>query len=331
MHPETSDTPYENLDPSLILDAVESLGLVCDGRQLALNSYENRVYQIGLEDAAPVVVKFYRPGRWSDAAILEEHAFCAELVEEELSVVAPLSYNGATLHEYAGYRFSLFPRQGGHAPELAHQPSLRRLGQVLARLHNVGGRQHFQHRLTLTPQNYGHDAAEYLLKNNWLPAHLENIFADLTQRLLEEIEAAWQRAGNVRRIRVHGDCHPGNILWRDDTAHFVDLDDCLTAPAIQDLWMLMAGEREEMQEQLGWLLEGYELFREFDPRELHLLEALRALRLIHYNAWLARRWHDPAFPRAFPWFEAPRHWEDVINQLREQVAAIQEPPLEYLR
>lgn len=327
MHPSDSETPYANLEPGLILNAVESLGLICDGRLLALNSYENRVYQIGIEEATPVVAKFYRPGRWSNAAILEEHAFCQELVEEELSVVAPLSFDGQTLHEFENYRFALFPRQGGHAPELAHEPSLRRLGQVLARMHNVGGRDQFQHRPRLSPQLYGHDAVAFIRQGPWLPAHMKDVFADLSKHLLVEVEAAWERAAGSRFIRLHGDCHPGNILWRDDQAHFVDLDDCLMAPSIQDLWMLLSGDRQEMQEQLHWFLEGYELFREFDPLELNLLEALRALRLLHYNAWLARRWHDPAFPRAFPWFDSPRHWEELANQLREQIALIQEPVL----
>lgn len=327
MHPNASETPYSQLEPGLILNAVESLGLICDGRLLALNSYENRVYQIGIEDAQPVVAKFYRPGRWTDEAILEEHAFTFELAEEELSVVAPLSFAEQTLHEYEDYRFTLFPRQGGHAPELAHEPSLRHFGQVLARLHNVGARSSFEHRPQLSIKLYGHDARAFILQGTWLPPHMESVFADLTEHLLKEIEAAWQRADSVRSIRVHGDCHPGNILWRQDTAHFVDLDDSLMAPAIQDIWMLLSGEPMEMQQQLNWFMEGYDLFRSFDARELHLLEALRALRLLHYNAWLARRWHDPAFPRAFPWFDEPRHWENLANQLREQIAAIQEPAL----
>ncbi|MCG8464661.1 MAG: serine/threonine protein kinase [Xanthomonadales bacterium] len=327
MHPTTSETPYANLEPDLILDAVESLSLQCDGRLLALNSYENRVYQVGIEDAAPLVVKFYRPGRWSDEAILEEHQFSQELVEEELSVVAPMAFDGVTLHHFKDHRFTLFPRQGGHAPELAHQPSLRHLGQVLARLHNVGSWQGFEHRPRLSTKLYGHEARAFIMQGQWLPPHMETVFADLTEHLLNEIDSAWERAGGIKRLRVHGDCHPGNILWREETAHFVDLDDSLMAPAMQDLWMLLAGERHEMQEQLLWILDGYQLFRDFDATELHLLEALRALRLLHYNAWLARRWNDPAFPRTFPWFDSPRHWETLTNQLREQIAAIQEPTL----
>lgn len=327
MSDQDLETPYYQLSPDTILHAVESLGFICDGRLLALNSYENRVYQVGIEEAEPLIAKFYRPGRWSNEAIMEEHAFSDELAEAELSVVAPLKIGGESLHEHQGFRFALFPRQGGHAPELAHQPTLRHLGQVLARIHGIGSRFRFHHRLQLTPITYGEEPIQFLQAGPWLPAHLQDVFQSLSQQLLELINAAWERAGPVAAIRVHGDCHPGNILWRHDTAHFVDLDDTLTAPAIQDIWMLLSGERDEMQEQLSWFLEGYSFFRDFDPRELHLLEALRTLRLLHYNAWLARRWHDPAFPRTFPWFESPRHWEDVINQLREQLYLVQEMPL----
>jgi Ser/Thr protein kinase RdoA (MazF antagonist) len=319
--------PYDDLGPEVVLDAVESLGLLTDGRLLALGSYENRVWQVGLDEDEPVVVKFYRPGRWPDAAILEEHAFSEELVAAGLSVVAPLRLDERTLHQHAGYRFAVFPRRGGHAPEPEHEPTLRQLGRSLGRLHAVGSAGAFAHRPELTPAERGREPVDWLLDNHWLPPQLESPFASLCEHLLEAIDAAFERAGDYRRIRLHGDCHPGNILWRDDQAHFVDLDDCLSGPAVQDLWMLISGERAAREKQLGWLLEEYRAFHAFDPRELHLVEALRTLRMIYYQAWLARRWHDPAFPAAFPWFGDDRHWETVIGQLREQMAELSEPPL----
>lgn len=317
--------PYADLGPDTVLAAVEAIGHVCDGRVLALNSYENRVYRVGIEDAAPLVAKFYRPGRWSDAAIREEHAFTAELRDADLSVVPPLSFNGETLHRHAGFRFALFPLQGGHAPELDDRNTLTRLGQTLARMHNVGAVRPFAHRVSLSLESHADDAIDFLLDGRWLPPELESPFEHLSDALLDHLDAAWERAGDVAFLRLHGDCHPGNILWRDDVAHFVDLDDCLMGPAIQDLWMLLSGNSADQRRQFGWLLEGYRSFRDFDRRELQLVEALRTMRLLHFNAWVARRWHDPAFPLAFPWFEEPRHWEALIAQLQEQLAAMQEP------
>lgn len=317
--------PYADLDPERILDAVESLGLRADGRVLALNSYENRVFRVGLEDAAPVVAKFYRPGRWSDDAILEEHAFAAELRAADLSVVAPLAFAGATLHHHGGHRFALFPLQGGHAPETGDREVLRHLGRVLGRLHAVGARTGFVHRGAIGIATHGEAAVDFLLDGEWLPPDLEDNFAALADALLDACDAAWERAGAFATLRLHGDCHPGNILWREGQAHFVDLDDALAGPAVQDLWML-AGRREDGPAAWRWLLEGYGEFRAFDRAELHLVEALRALRLLHYNAWIARRWRDPAFPAAFPWFEQPRHWESVITQMQEQLAALHEDP-----
>lgn len=323
----SSAPPFAQLGPDLVLDAVEALDLITDGRLLALNSFENRVWQVGLESAEPVVVKFYRPGRWSDAAIAEEHAFAIELAEAGLSVVAPLQIGGHSLHHHQGFRLAVFPRRGGHAPEPAHEPTLRQIGRTLGRMHAIGAAGCFTHRPELTITARGREPVDWLLANRWLPAHLENAFFSLAEHLLEAVTAAFERAGNYRRIRLHGDCHPGNILWRDDQAHFVDLDDCLSGPAVQDLWMIISGERAERERQLGWLLEEYRLFHDFDPRELQLVEALRTLRIIHYQAWLARRWDDPAFPAAFPWFGEDRHWETVIGHLREQMAELSEPPL----
>ncbi len=323
------EQPYAGLAPDTILAAIESLGLVPDCRLLALNSFENRVWQVGIEDAEPLIAKFYRPGRWSDDTIIEEHDFALELEAAGLPVVAPLAFDGATLHHHGGYRFALFPRRGGHAPELSDPETLRQLGRILGRWHAIGATRRFEHRPHLTVTAFGHDARAELQQCPFLPPHLAALFDELSARLLVEIEAAWQRAAPINEIRLHGDCHPGNILWRDG-AHFVDLDDTMSGPAIQDLWMLLSGERDEMAVQLTTLLEGYTTFHTFEPRQLNLIEALRSLRLLHYNAWIARRWHDPAFPLAFPWFSEPRHFEQLLNQIREQIAALHEPPLEIL-
>ncbi len=326
--PEQSARPFAGLGPETVLESVESLGVLTDGRLLALGSYENRVWQVGLDAREPVVVKFYRPGRWSDEAIEEEHRFSAELVDGGLSVVAPLVFDGATLHRHAGFRFAVFPRRGGHAPELAHEPTLRHIGRVLGRLHAIGAAAPFSHRPRLTVSERGEQPVRWLLDNNWLPWHLEKPFEQLCEQLLQAIRAAYSRAGAIVELRLHGDCHPGNILWRDEQAHFVDLDDCLTGPAIQDLWMLVSGDRHERERQLGWMLSEYCRFHDFDARELHLIEPLRTLRMIYYQAWLARRWDDPAFPAAFPWFGEDRHWENVIEQLKEQLGEMAEPPLQ---
>ena len=319
-----ADTPYAGLSPDAVLAAVEAIGLITDGRVQALNSYENRVYQIGIEEQTPVVAKFYRPGRWTDQGILEEHAFSAELVENGLEVVAPLAINGATLHCHQSYRFSLFPRRGGHAPEVDDRPTMTMLGRTVARLHSVAVRGQFAHRPQLTIDSHGRAPVQFLLNHAWIPESLQRSFSTLTDALFPHLQAAWERACNPRQLRLHGDLHLGNLLLRDEQLWIVDLDDCLTGPAIQDLWMLLSGEREERQQQIEWLLEGYEEFRDFDRSELQLIEALCTLRLLHFNGWLARRWNDPAFPMAFPWFDSPRHWESVIVQLQEQLSALQE-------
>jgi len=321
------DAPYAGLTPDTVLDAVEYSGYQVDGRLLALNSFENRVYQVGIEDEPPLIAKFYRTGRWSDAAILEEHGFALALAEQEIPAVPPLILSGATLHQAAGYRFSLTPRSGGRSPELDDLAVLRRLGVLLGRMHLVGETRPFQHRPTLDVASFGEEPSSYLLEANWIPPDLEPAYRSVVAHALDEVRACFQRAGAYRPIRLHGDCHRGNMLWTDDGAHFVDLDDARTGPAVQDLWMLLSGDREEMTLQLGAVLQGYRQFRDFDPRELHLVEALRTLRQIHYAAWIARRWADPAFPAAFPWFDDQRFWQDHVLALREQIAAMQEGPL----
>jgi Ser/Thr protein kinase RdoA (MazF antagonist) len=321
--------PYDALTPDLILDAVESGGLRCDGRLLALNSFENRVYQVGVDDAQPVVVKFYRPQRWSDAAILEEHAFAAELAQAELPVVAPLAdAAGRTLRAFGGFRFALYARQRGRAPELESRDTLTWMGRFIARIHAIGALRPFAHRPALDVESFGEEPVRFLVDGGFIPADLALAYRTLAAQLLEAIRACFERAGTVAAIRLHGDCHPGNVLWADDGPHFVDLDDARMGPAVQDLWMLLSGDRDNMAQQARWLLEGYWEFHDFDPRELQLIEALRTLRMLHYAAWLARRWDDPAFPAAFPWFNTQRYWQDHILALREQAAAMQEGPLE---
>lgn len=318
---------YAALTPDTLLDAVESCGYLSDGRFLALNSYENRVYQIGIEDSEPLIVKFYRPSRWSNEAILEEHAFAQELADSEIPVVAPLTLEGVTLHSYSGYRFALYPRQGGHWPELGTREDREWIGRFIARIHAVGATRDFRHRPTLDVDSFGYRPSRYLLECGFIPAHIENAYETLAADVLEQVAATFDTLDTVKRIRLHGDCHPGNILWTRDGPHFVDLDDCRSAPAVQDLWMLLSGDRHEMQSQLIDIMEGYGQFNDFDHRELLLIEPLRTLRIIHYAAWLARRWEDPAFPAAFPWFNTDRYWEEHVLALREQASLLNEGPL----
>jgi Ser/Thr protein kinase RdoA (MazF antagonist) len=327
-----SDPPYAGLTPDTVLDALASAGLAGDGRLLALNSYENRVYQVWLDDAgsgpSSVVAKFYRPARWSDAQIVEEHAFACELAGREIPVVAPLGNAGDTLHEFRGFRFAIYPRRGGRTPELEDPETLEWMGRFIGRIHALGAVRPFAERPALDPETFGREPRDWLLESGFVPADLLEAWRSASRLALEGAARCYERAGGVRTLRLHGDCHAGNVLWTDDGPHFVDFDDCRTGPAIQDLWMLLSGDRASMTRQLSDVLAGYEDFHEFDPRELHLLEALRTLRLIHYSAWLARRWDDPAFPAAFPWFNTQRYWQDRILELKEQIALMQEEPLQ---
>ena len=321
--------PYESLTPDNVISCVESIGLLGDLRILALNSYENRVYQFGLEDADPVIAKFYRPGRWTRAQIQEEHDFTQELTAAELSVVAPMSINGQTLHEAEGYLIAIFPRRGGHAPELDNADHLLGLGRTLGRMHGVGRAKGFEERIDYSLQRWLVEPIGYLAEH-WIPDELQPAWNSLGKDLIERASALMNDYDPQQGIRLHGDCHVGNILWRDGTPHFVDLDDCVTGPAIQDLWMFLSGDRNQRERQLSELIAGYEEFQDFDAREVKWIEALRTARMVYYSAWLARRWDDPAFPAAFPWFDQQRYWADQILALREQLSLLEEPPLRLL-
>jgi Ser/Thr protein kinase RdoA (MazF antagonist) len=324
----TSTHPYDQLTPEVILDAVETCGLRCSGALLALNSYENRVYRVETQDDGLVVAKFYRPGRWSDAQIREEHAFTQMLQAHEIPAVAPRACRAdRALSEHTGFRFALFPWQPGRAAELNSDEDFRILGRYLGRLHRLGAAEPFAHRLCLSVQHWGRDAIGYLKQCGMVPAELADAYAAITAYLLPRLDAAFALTAGARRLRLHGDCHLGNILWGREGPFFVDFDDCITGPAVQDLWMLLSGSRTEREQQLAAVLSGYTQFMDFDALELNLIEPLRTLRLLNYSAWLARRWDDPAFPRAFPWFNTQRYWEEQILTLKEQAAALDEPPL----
>jgi Ser/Thr protein kinase RdoA (MazF antagonist) len=322
---------FAQLSPDCVLDAFDSIGLRSDGRLLALNSYENRVYQVGMEDGPPLVVKFYRPQRWSDTAILEEHAFVQELAEREIPVVPAMQVAAASLHVFQGYRFAVFPKHGGRAPELEDPATLEWIGRFIGRIHAVGALQSYQHRPSINIATFGEQPRDYLLSHDFIPPDLLPAYTSVLEQALDGVRACFARAGAMPTLRLHGDCHGGNVLWTEGAVsrgpHFVDFDDSRMGPAIQDLWMLLSGERADMVRQFGDILVGYEDFCDFDPRQLHLIEALRTLRLIHYSAWLALRWDDPAFTVAFPWFNTQRYWQDRVLELREQVALMEESPL----
>ena len=333
--PSSQDTPYTGLPPDVVLDALDSVGLRGDGRMLQLNSYENRVFQVFLEDGRAVVAKFYRPGRWSDAQILEEHEFSAELVAEEIPIVPPcvlsqaedarlvvtLQGNPSTLATartaHGSFRFAVAERRAGRAPPLESVADLEWIGRFIGRMHRVGSRHAFALRKTLSVADLGWASRDWICEHEVVPAHVATPWKQACDQALEQVQAAFDRAGPLHTIRLHGDCHAGNVLWTDDGPHFVDLDDAMNGPAIQDLWMLL-GDPAESRAQWRALLAGYEAFMDFDDRELALVEPLRTLRIVHYGAWLARRWNDPAFPAAFPWFKDTLYWEQQAELLREQ-------------
>ncbi|MES3002508.1 MAG: serine/threonine protein kinase [Pseudomonadota bacterium] len=330
-----SSHPYEVLTPDAVMDALDAVGLRGDGRLMALSSYENRVYMAHLEEPVQghgaVVAKFYRPARWTEEQILEEHAFSAELAEAEIPAVAPLVLNGATLHHHAGFAFSVSPRRGGRAPELDDGEVLEWIGRFLARIHVAGAKRPFAARGTLDARTFGEEPREWLLQHHMIPLDVQSAWekqCDIALRMIADTALGEASRGGVRYLRLHGDCHPGNILWTPDQGpHFVDLDDARMGPAVQDMWMLLSGERAQRQKQLGALVDGYEQMREFDRDELALIEPLRTLRLIHYSAWLARRWDDPIFPINFPWFGTSDYWQGQVQMLEEQIEAMAEPPL----
>ncbi|CAN5437186.1 serine/threonine protein kinase [soil metagenome] len=317
---ENNNTPYQNLFPELILASIESLGLRCSGSMLALNSYENRVYQIGIEDAAPMIAKFYRPGRWSDATILEEHQFALELMEHEIPVVAPwVAANKETLHHYQGHRFTLFPRWSGRALELDSFEQLQWMGRFIGRLHAVGACRSFQHRSKLTVQTHGYDTYRFLIDENFIPSELKQEYCRTVEAVLQKVEQCFEAAGSLTYIRLHGDMHASNVLWNNAGPHIVDLDDCMMGPAIQDIWMLLTGGERQVEAEIECILRGYREFHDFNYCEVSLIESLRSLRMLYYSAWLARRWEDPAFPLNFPWFNTRPYWQEQLQNMQEQL------------
>lgn len=322
-----SDFSFQQLDPNLILDALEQLDVRATTGLLALNSYENRVYQFASEDNGRLVAKFYRPERWTNEQILEEHEFSLQLAEEEIPVVAPLKFSGKTLHTYQDYRFALFPSVGGRQFEVDNLDQLEWMGRFLGRIHACAKQQHFVHRPSINCEDFLHKPKRQLTNSQLVPAHLHAPFFTILELTIELAEQQFtSSASDLTNIRLHGDCHPGNILWRDGPM-FVDLDDCRSGPAIQDIWMMLTGDHQQQHLQLETLLEAYQEFCDFDERELVLVECLRAMRMVHYMAWLELRWQDPAFPRAFPWFAEDKYWENQILALKEQFAAMQQPPI----
>ncbi len=315
---------YAKLSPDSVVDAIESLGFVSDLRNFPLNSYENRVYQVGIEDSEPLIAKFYRPDRWSDDQIMEEHDFCFALEELEIPIVAPLRLDNKSLFEFNEYRFSLYPRRGGHAPDLDDLNCLYTLGQHLGRLHELGKVKRFEHRPTISIALFAEKSRRFILENNFIPTDLIPAYESISAQLIEKLKNQYTDI-EFQIIRLHGDCHPGNILSRPDSLYLVDLDDARNGPAIQDIWMLISGEDEQKRAQLSAILEGYEEFCDFNSKELALIEPLRTLRIMHYSGWLAMRWHDPAFPMAFPWFNTERYWAEHILELKEQFSLLDSP------
>jgi Ser/Thr protein kinase RdoA (MazF antagonist) len=323
----SAPAPFDALDPGAVFAAAESIGLEPSGRLFALNSYENRVYQLGDDHGDLWVLKFYRPARWSDAAIGEEHAFTFELAAAELPVAAPLIRDGRSLFVHAKLRFAAFPYLAGRAPELDNLATLTLLGRTLARIHAIGNRARFAHRPALTVARLGEQAQAQVIDSGFVPDALSEQYERVSEQVIGRVRQCFDNFGPLPQLRIHGDCHVGNILWRESGPLFVDLDDCMSGPRIQDLWMFLSGDAASQQASWAAIMEGYEVFAEFDYAELTLVEALRSLRILHYAAWIANRWGDPAFPRAFPWFSDARFWERHISDLFEQLSAMDDPPI----
>ena len=322
-----TDTPYQHLTPEIILDAIETLGYRTNGTLTALNSYENRVYQVGIEEDEPIIAKFYRPDRWSDECIREEHDFTQELLDNEIPCVAPLPFDGQTLFHLADaeFRFALFPRRAGRPPNIEDRDVLSVMGRAVGRIPSAGAARQFTHRPSLSTERLGHESRTFLLSSDFIPAELIDAYESTTTHLMDRIDTVFQNRSTG--IRIHGDCHLGNLLWRYEAPNFVDFDDTQTGPPIQDLWMLLSGNREEQESTLSDLLDAYSMFCSFDTRTIDLIEPLRTLRMIHHAAWIGIRWNDPAFPLAFPWFNEIKYWSDHVLSLREQLAVLDEPPL----
>ena len=325
---EPSNHPYAELSPVAVLEAVESLGYETDARMFPLNSYENRVYQVGVVGKPSIIVKFYRPERWTNEQILEEHSYTQELVDLEIPVVPPIDFtDGGTLQQFNNFRFSVFEQFLGRPPELDNLDNLLVMGRFVGRIHAVGALHEFKHRIELTAERFSVQSRQFLLENDFLSRDMRPAYETLSQDLVDKIQQRFADHGEVQKLRIHGDCHPGNVLWKDETPNFVDFDDTMTGPAIQDLWMMLSGDRNQRQAQLLELAEGYNEFHNFRASELELVEAMRTMRLMNYAAWLARRWEDPAFPKSFPWFNTERYWAEHIQELREQLFLLDEPAL----
>lgn len=325
---------FFEITPERVLEAVESGGFQCTGRCMQLSSYENRVYDVELElEDAPKqgpfnrrIVKFYRPGRWTREQILEEHEFLADLRAAEIPAIAPIAFaDGETLKltPQGGIWYALFPKVGGRAPDELTDDQLRRIGMLLARIHNVGAAKAAPHRIELNPSTYGLQNLEYLL-SNWIPMDFRAKYEAAVRDICSIVEP-WFKELSLKQIhRVHGDCHLGNLLWNQEGPFFLDFDDMVRAPAAQDIWLLTPGRDQETKYARESLLEGYTEFRAFDRSTLRLIEPLRALRFVHYTAWVARRWEDPAFPAAFPEFGSHHYWADETQDLEEQLRLIRE-------